>query len=146
MRFFEKSFLLANVKPDIVFGILFLIISNVDIDFKARYLQYRFYTTKKVLPTTKKIELIRKKKFAIIAFDPDHEAFVVHIVALNIGLDDEIYPSKRAQIAHLKVDKAPTKVSIKYIDFEDVFLPKLAIELPDHTSINNYVIKLIDNQ
>ncbi len=35
-RFFEKSFLLANVKPDIVFGISFLTMSNADIDFQVR--------------------------------------------------------------------------------------------------------------
>ncbi len=35
-RFFEKSFPLANVKPDVVLGIHFLTISNVDIDFQAR--------------------------------------------------------------------------------------------------------------
>ncbi len=38
-RFFEKSFLLADVKPDIVLGMPFLILSNVDIDFQARDLQ-----------------------------------------------------------------------------------------------------------
>ena len=32
-RFFEKSFLLANVKLDIVLRMLFLTINNVDIDF-----------------------------------------------------------------------------------------------------------------
>ncbi len=35
-RFFEKSFLLADVKPDIVFGISFLTMSNSDVDFQAR--------------------------------------------------------------------------------------------------------------
>ncbi len=33
MKFFKQIFLLANVKPDIVFDIPFLIMSNVDIDF-----------------------------------------------------------------------------------------------------------------
>ena len=37
-RFFEESFLLTDVKPDIVLGILFLTISNADIDFQARNL------------------------------------------------------------------------------------------------------------
>ena len=37
-RFFEKSFLLANVKPDIVLGIPFLTISNINVDFQARNL------------------------------------------------------------------------------------------------------------
>ncbi len=32
-RIFRKSFLLANVKMDIVFGMPFLIISNTNIDF-----------------------------------------------------------------------------------------------------------------
>ncbi len=40
-RFFEESFLLADVKPDIVLGILFLTMSNVDINFQAWDLQYR---------------------------------------------------------------------------------------------------------
>ncbi len=35
-RFFEKSFLLADVKPDIVTKMPFLIISNVDIDFQSQ--------------------------------------------------------------------------------------------------------------
>ncbi len=32
-RFFEESFQLANVKLDVVLGIFFLTISNIDIDF-----------------------------------------------------------------------------------------------------------------
>ncbi len=32
-RFFEESFLLADVKSDIVLGMPFLIMSNADIDF-----------------------------------------------------------------------------------------------------------------
>ena len=35
-RFFEKSFLLANVKPNIIFRVPFLIINNADIDFQAQ--------------------------------------------------------------------------------------------------------------
>ncbi len=34
-RFFEESFLLADVKPNIVLGMPFLTMSNVDIDFQA---------------------------------------------------------------------------------------------------------------
>ena len=32
-RFFEKNFLLATVKPEMVLRMLFLIISNADVDF-----------------------------------------------------------------------------------------------------------------
>ncbi len=38
-RFFKKSFLLVDFKPDIVLGILFLKMSNIDINFEARDLQ-----------------------------------------------------------------------------------------------------------
>ncbi len=34
-RFFEESFLLVDVKSDVVLGILFLTMSNADIDFQA---------------------------------------------------------------------------------------------------------------
>ncbi len=38
-RFFEASFLLADVRPDIVLGMPFLTMSNTDVDFQARDLQ-----------------------------------------------------------------------------------------------------------
>ena len=33
VRFFEKTFLMANVSLEVVFGILFLTLRSVDIDF-----------------------------------------------------------------------------------------------------------------
>ncbi len=35
-KFFDKGFLLANVKPDVVFEMFFPIISNTIIDFQAQ--------------------------------------------------------------------------------------------------------------
>ena len=35
-RFFEKSFLLTNIKSNVVFKMFFLTMSNVNIDFQAR--------------------------------------------------------------------------------------------------------------
>ncbi len=60
--------------------------------------------------------------------------------------DDKMHPSRKAQTAHLKVDKASIKVFCKYTDFADVFLPKLAVKLPEHTRIKNYAIELVDDQ
>ncbi len=56
-----------------------------------------------------------------------------------------MHPLKRAQIAHLKLDKALTKVPSKYADFTDVFSPKLTAELQEHTGINDRAIELVDN-
>ena len=52
-RFFEKNFLLANIKPVVVLGMPFLTISNIDVDFQAQNLQWRSYTTENILTTTK---------------------------------------------------------------------------------------------
>ena len=38
-KFFEESFLLAKIKPEIVLEMLFLTISNVDVNFQAWNLQ-----------------------------------------------------------------------------------------------------------
>ena len=38
VRFFEETFLVANVNPDVVFGMSFLILSGVDMDFPKRKL------------------------------------------------------------------------------------------------------------
>ncbi len=56
-----------------------------------------------------------------------------------------IYPLKKAQITHLKVDKAPSKDFSKYTDFANVFLLKLTIELSEPTEINNCTIELVDD-
>ncbi len=136
---------MADVKPDIVLGMPFLIMSNTDVDFQAWDLQWRSYITKDILPTTRQGELIGKKEFIATALDLEYETFVVHIATLSIDSGDKVHPSKRAQIAHLKADKAPFAVPGKYADFADVFSFKLATKFPEHTEINDHIIELIDN-
>lgn len=63
-----------------------------------------------------------------------------------MDLDNEMYPSKKTHIVYLKADKVLVQVPSKYADFADVFLFKLAIELPKHTEINDYAVKLVNNQ
>ena len=43
-------------------------------------------------------------------------------------------------------NKAPTSILNEYSDFADIFFPELALELFEHTGINNHVIKLVDDQ
>ena len=126
-RIFKKNFLLADVKPEIVLGISFLTMSNADIDFQARDLQWRSYTNGDVLSTTKQVKLIEKKKFATAVLDPEHEAFVVHVASLSIDLSDEVHPLKRAEIAYLKADETSIEVPSEYADFANVFSPKHGI-------------------
>ncbi len=144
-RFFEENFLLANIKLDVVLRILFLTMSNADVDFQARNWQWRSYTIGDILPTTRQVELIGKKEFTIAVLDPEYKTFIVYVADLSINLGNEVHPSKKAQIAHIKVDEALSKVPSKHADFIDIFSPKLAAELPEHTKINNHAIKLVDD-
>ena len=95
--------------------------------------------------TTKQVKLIRKKEFVAAASDLEHKTFVVYIATFSVDLGDEMHLLIRAQIAYLKADEAPTKVSSEYVDFANIFSPKLAAELSEHTRINNYAIKFVDN-
>ena len=87
------------------------------------------YIAAKAFLTIKQIELIRKKKFIVVAFDLKNEAFVVHVIFINS--DSNIYLFYRAQIAFLKANKTLISVSLKYADFANVFSTNLSAELPE---------------
>ena len=70
--------------------------------------------------------------------------FIVYVTALNVDSGDEMHHLKKAKIEYLKVDKAYIEVPHKYVDFVDVFSPKLVTKFPKHR-INNYVIELIND-
>lgn len=89
--------------------------------------------------------MIREKEFAAFALNPNYEAFIILLAALNVSPNSKIYYLKKALIVYLKANEAPTKVFSKYIDFKHVFLPKLATKLLDYTSICNHVIEFINN-
>ena len=147
-RFFEKTFLVANVSLEVVFGMLFITLSVADVDFSGRELWWKTYTTEEALPTTRRVELVEKKEFAAAALNPEYETYVVHIASLSftplVALN--VYPSRRPQISSLIAEEALTKVPTKYSDFADVFSPDLASKLPKHTGINNYAKELVDGQ
>ena len=149
VRFLEETFLVANVSPEVVLGIPFLILSGADVDFSGRELRWKTYTAKEILLTTRCIELVGKKEFAAAALDPESETFVVHVASLSSDASPsfsplDVHPSWRSQISGLIAEEAPTKVPAKYLDFADVFSPDLASELSEHTGINDHAIKLVD--
>ena len=151
VRFFEKTFLVANISPEVVLGILFLTLNDADIDFLGRKLRWRTYTTKETFSTTRRIELVGKKEFAAIALDPESETFIIYVASLSSDASPNssplnIYLFRRPQISDLIAEEAPTKVPTKYSDFADVFFSDLASELPEYTGINNHAIKLVDGQ
>ena len=120
---------MANVSLKKVLGMPFLTLSNADIDLFGRELRWRTYTTKKALPTTRRVELVSKKEFAATKLDARHETYIV-----NIG----------PQIDGLIAKEAFTKVPAKDVDFTDVFSPDLASKLPEYTKINDHAIELVN--
>ena len=62
-RFFQEIFLVADTKFEVVLGMFFLKISNADISFGEKIISWKFYTTNKVILTTKQVQLIDSKKF-----------------------------------------------------------------------------------
>lgn len=44
VRFFKKTFLLANLCQKVVFEMLFLILSSVNVNFLKKKLKYKIYT------------------------------------------------------------------------------------------------------
>lgn len=54
-RFFQKNFLIANIKFQIYLKLFFLKISNADVLFNKKTLMWKSYTIKEVLSITKQI-------------------------------------------------------------------------------------------
>lgn len=67
--FFEKTFLLADITMNIVFGMLFIILSNVKVNFNDWELRWELYITAEALPNTKQVEMVGNKTFTAIAVD-----------------------------------------------------------------------------
>ena len=140
-RFFQETFLLADLGVEIVLEMPFLTFNNTDIKFAQKKLTWRSYTATEALPTTKRVEIIDKKKFAKAALDEHVEAFVVHLTSLSIMA---IYPAREAQIALLVAKEI--QISSEYSDFSDVFSEEKASILPEATELNQHVIKLQKSQ
>ena len=146
VRFFEETFLVANISPDVILRMLFLTLSGADINFLKKKLRWRLYTIEEAFPTTKRVKLVGKKEFAATALDLGYETFVVHVTSLESpSQEGDVHPSCRAQIAALVANEAPTSILIEYSDFADVFSLELVLELSEHTGINNHAIKLVDD-
>ena len=130
--------MLANTTLKLIFGMLFFIFSNIDIQFKQRALTWKFYTIDKTLPTTKWVELVNKKEFTKVALDENCKTFGVYVTFLNLAL--RISSDKKAQIAFLLTKEV--KIPDKYSDFIDIFSKKKALILSEWNKLNEHTINL----
>ena len=120
----------------------FLIFNNEEIQFIEKELTWRFYISEEAIPTTRWVELINKKKFAKLALDENIKVFVIHIASFTSKI--LIYSAWKAQITLLIAKEFI--MPAEYADFANVLLKKSAKLLLGRTSINNHIIKLIDDK
>ena len=92
----------------------------------------------------RRVEIINKKVFAAAVRNTDNKIFVLHIAALAEPITMLIYLSHQAQVATLTSKK--TGILAEYSDFSNVFSLDSAVELLEHTGINDHSINLLDNK
>ena len=137
---------MADTSIEIVLGMPFLTLLNVDMQFVEKKHKQKSYTNAEVLPTTKRVELINKREFVAATLDKNAETYVIHVVILSMAPTMQVHPLCQAQVGQLLTDKAPIKVPPEYLDYADVFLFDFAMELPENTDMNEHVIKLIEGK
>ena len=152
VRFFEESFLVANISPELILGMSFFTLSDADVNFTGRELQWRTYTTKEALSTIRYVELVGMKELVAIALDSESETFVVHVTSLSSDMSPSSSPLKldvhhfcRPQVSGLIAEEVPIKIPAEYSNFANVFSPDWASELLEHTRINNHAIELVNS-
>lgn len=137
LQYFEKTLSLADISKSIALSILFLTLSNAEIDFVSWESGYMSFITVKTLIMTKWVKLIRKKKFVAVGLGPNEKIFVVYILAFN--LDSRIHLSCIFQLAFLSIQNTLITGFYKYSDFANIFSLEFVVELSKHTEINNYL-------
>lgn len=122
--------------------ILYLTQSNEKINFIDYKFNQKLYITIENLSTIKQVELIKKKKFVVFAFDPNNKIFVVYIIFL-ISFYLNVHLSCKALRALLIQDKTSTMTLSKDTYFIDRFYLDFASEFLEYTRINNHCINLV---
>lgn len=135
---------MADTKIEVILGMLFLTLSRADIRFAKKKLVWRAYSTAEALPTTQKIKIIDKKKFAAMVLNEEDEIFVIYMATTGVKAASNVHPSWQAQIRLMEIEEII--IPPKYADYTDVFSPDSAVELLKQIGIKNHPINLVDNK
>lgn len=90
-RFFEEIFLQAEISINITFKMLFLVLNNVELNFNNRVLRWRSYIAIIAFPTTRQVELIRKKEFTTASLYPKDNTFVFYVAFFAISYTNKVH-------------------------------------------------------
>ena len=103
----------------------FLTLSDTHIDFLDRKLQWRTYTTKKAFLTTKRIELVGKKKFVAAMLDLKSETFVIYVISLSSAMSPSSSPLDIQKFAAIALDSENNTFVVYIMLFNSIALPTL---------------------
>ena len=134
-RWFEETFLIANVSHDVVLGMPFLKLGNPDVHFAEGSLTWRDYSVSTSLPTERRIELVEPETFAEDARDDKSACFVVQVAAILDALDD----ARRVNLQAISTTEE-IKLPVEYADYEGVFSAEKADELPSLTPDDHRIV------
>ena len=123
---------------------LFFTFSKGDIWFIKRKLVWRTYIAAEALPTTRKVEIIDKKKFAVAALNADDKILLVHIASLVEPTTILIHFSGQAKVVLPTSEE--TKLFAEYSNFHNVFSSDSTAELPEYTRITDHSINLLNDK
>lgn len=144
--FFEKIFSLADRSIHITLKILFLIWSNLGINFMNKRLKKKLFIIAKAFFITKQVKLIWVIKFKASAIDLDYKIFFLYIAfIIIIHLYLKVYLSRRVQITFCKANQAPIFVFAKCADITDIISKDLAARFPEHIGIYDHIIDLVED-
>lgn len=115
-------------------------------NFHNQKLKLRSYIAVKVLFTNQRVELIVKINFAVGAIGLEDETFVDLVASLVISNISDVYHFHRVFIILLQVNKALTIVFLEYLNFADIFSPKLVAKMQEHIGINNHEMDFVDGK
>ena len=151
LKSFQETFLVADIKFEVVLGMLFLKLSNANVSFGEETLTWKSSTTNKALPTTKRVQLVDPKEFVIAALDADSKLFMVHVAIkmcekMPVHFERQAQIQDKAQVGALLLEKAFTKVLAEYSDYSNVFSAENAAELPKNTEMNEHAIELEEDK
>lgn len=124
---------------------LFFTLSNRNINLTDYKFNWKLYTTIEPLSTIKRVWLVEKKIFIVVALDLNNKIFISYVIFFTSS-NLNINSYHKAQIASLIVDEVFIVVLAEYTDFINIFSFNFVAKLQKYIRITNYLIDLVKDQ
>lgn len=89
-HFFQTTFLIVNISMAMTLSILFPTFNNRNVLIWKQELIWKSYITSQALPTTKQVQIISQKEFAVATLGSIKKVFIMYVACL--GSKILVYP------------------------------------------------------